>query len=84
MTRKVEIMNWAEIKDQRDTDGNLTDLALAVDALEDHGCDCGTDEPHTCLACLCEAGMRELVEGYEARIAELEGVIEEPNADSNG
>lgn len=67
-------MNWIDaegvfhpewslaIKEQRDADGKLTDLALACDALEDNGCDCGTDEPGTCLACLCEAALKSLWE----------------------
>ena len=55
-------MNWTEIKDQRDADGKLTKLALAVDALENNGCDCGTDEPGTCLACCCEAALKSLWE----------------------
>jgi hypothetical protein len=44
--------------DERDADGNLTDWALAFDALGDCGCDCGVDEPGSCLACLCEQAMR--------------------------
>lgn len=55
-------MKWNEIKAERDADGNLTPLALAVDALEDNGCDCGTDEPGTCFACRCEAALRDLWE----------------------
>lgn len=55
-------MDWTEIKNQRDANGELTDLALAVDALEDNGCDCGTDESGTCLACRCEAAIKHLWE----------------------
>ena len=44
--------------EERDSDSNLTPWALAADALMDHGCDCGVDEPGTCLPCLCEAAMR--------------------------
>jgi hypothetical protein len=33
-------------------------MALALDAIENHGCDCGTDEPGTCLACRCEKALR--------------------------
>lgn len=46
--------------EQRDANGNLTDLALACNALQDNGCDCGTDEPGTCLACRCEAALKIL------------------------
>jgi len=45
-------------KDERDEHGFLTDMALAVESLEDNGCDCGTDEPGTCLACRCEAALK--------------------------
>jgi hypothetical protein len=43
--------------DERDKDGNLTDYALAMDALHDLGCDCGTDEAGTCLACVCRRAL---------------------------
>ena len=48
--------------DQRDASGGLTMLALALDALKDNGCDCGEDEPKSCLACVCEMALRELWE----------------------
>jgi hypothetical protein len=35
----------------------LTDFDLAMDALRDLGCDCGTDEPGTCLACVCQRAL---------------------------
>jgi len=38
--------------EERDADGSLTDWALAFDAILGNGCDCGTDEPGTCLACV--------------------------------
>ena len=53
-------MTWLALKDQRDDRGMLTPLALALDAIDDNGCDCGTDEPGTCLACLCEAALKDL------------------------
>ena len=53
--------SWGRLMNQRDRDGNLTPLAEAVYALEGYGCDCGTDEPHTCLACRCEAAIRGLL-----------------------
>ena len=68
-------MNWDEITNQRDAAGCLTDLALAVDALEDHGCDCGTDEPGTCLACLCEWALRGLWEDVERLRKALEPFV---------
>jgi len=45
-------------RDERDAAGNLMPWALACDALSDNGCDCGEDEPGTCLACVCERAMR--------------------------
>jgi len=51
---------WSEMRDQRGPDGLQTPLALALDALEDHGCDCGEDEPGTCLACICERALHDL------------------------
>ena len=50
------------LNEQRNTAGELTPLALAIGALEDYGCDCGEDEPRTCLACLCEAALKDLWE----------------------
>lgn len=52
----------------------ITDWELAVDALTNHGCDCGTDEPGTCLACICEAALRTeraQVERLQARFAAI-------------
>lgn len=58
-------MNLNRYIDQRDSNGLLTNLALAVDALEGNGCDCGPDEPGMCLACLCTAALKELLEQHE-------------------
>lgn len=57
---------------ERNKNSYLTDWALAADALADHGCDCGTDEPGTCLVCRCEAAMRterKRAERAEAEVA---------------
>jgi len=43
---------------ERDKNGQLTPMALALDALRNADCDCGTDEPGTCLVCRCEAALR--------------------------
>jgi hypothetical protein len=53
---------FEDMIEQRDSEGKLTRLAMALHALADHGCDCGTDEPGTCLGCLCEAALREQFE----------------------
>lgn len=61
-------MSEREDREERDESGLLTAWALAHDALEDHGCDCGTDEPGTCLVCHCERALR--VERLRAGMAE--------------
>lgn len=58
-------MTWANLRDQRNANGELTDIALAADALVDNGCDCGEDEPGTCLVCLCEKALKELLDQCE-------------------
>ncbi len=66
---------------ERDKDGLLTPWALACDALSDTGCDCGEDEPGTCLACRCEAAMRverARAEKAEAELAELRATLSAP------
>lgn len=64
--------DWRSQKDQRDAQGLLTPLALALDAIEDNGCDCGVDEEGSCLACLCEAALKDAW----ARLARLEAKVE--------
>jgi hypothetical protein len=44
--------------DERDADGDLTPMALALSAIADNGCDCGVGEEGSCLACLCESALR--------------------------
>jgi len=50
---------WQKLANERDEDGNLTDMALAVDAINNTECDCRTDEhePGTCLRCLCKTAL---------------------------
>jgi len=45
-------------REERDAHGKLTAWAQAFDAIVDAGCDCGTDEPGTCLGCRCERALR--------------------------
>ena len=56
---------WYDVHLERDGDGLLTPVAMACDAITEHGCDCGTDEAGTCLACVCEAALRDLWEQRE-------------------
>lgn len=72
-------MEWGRMNEERDENGELTDLALALDAISDVGCDCGTDEPGSCFACLCEAALKSL----HARISELESALAEIKDRSN-
>lgn len=53
-----------------DHDGLLTDWACAMDAILDAGCDCGTDEPGTCLGCVCKQAL--LTERRRAEKVEAE------------
>src|SRR3990172_687180 len=67
-------------RDERNSYGALTEWALAFDALSDYGCDCGDDEPGTCLACVCGRAMRTeraRAEKAEAEVARLAARIEE-------
>lgn len=53
--------DWpSRIEDERDQHGLLTPLASALCAIRDDGCDCGTDEPGTCVNCLCESALWSL------------------------
>ena len=70
-------------RNERDNHGALTDWALACDALADNGCDCGEDEPGTCLSCLCESAMkteRARAERAEAEVARLAARIKDLEA----
>jgi hypothetical protein len=62
--------SWLEREYERNEDGTYTPLAMALQALGDNGCDCGTDEPGSCLGCLCEAALRKVVAELEAMRAE--------------
>lgn len=64
-------MGWSEMNKERDGNGELTDLALALEGLEGLGCDCGTDESGSCVGCLCEAALKS----QWSRIAELEAEV---------
>lgn len=58
--------------EERDASGLLTPWALAMDALADRGCDCGTDDdPGTCLACRCEVALEDERERAARAEAEL-------------
>jgi hypothetical protein len=53
-------MNICELQNQRDENLELTPFALACAVLADMECDCSTDEPGTCEACLIEDAFRFL------------------------
>lgn len=52
--------SWSNANLERDENGNLTPLAMALNAMSDYGCDCADDEPGTCLTCLCEQALRDM------------------------
>lgn len=55
---------------ETDSDGLLTDMACAADAIIGAGCDCGTDEPGACLGCVCTLAL--LTERKRSEQAEAE------------
>jgi hypothetical protein len=64
--------DWSRARTEQDRSGNPTTLALALDALALHGCECGadTDEEGSCAVCRSEVALRELFEGRsDAQIA---------------
>jgi hypothetical protein len=63
--------DWLSLIEHRDTNGLLTPLTLALSVIGDAGCDCGTDEPGTCLGCICEEALKYLVTKLEASEAEV-------------
>jgi hypothetical protein len=67
--------DWSKVKEERDAVGNLTDLALAIQALEDIGCDCGEDKNGSCLACTCERALRAQYEHIEKLRQEIKVLI---------
>ena len=63
--------HWTDVHCQRDADGNPTLLARAVQVLSDNGFDCEDGEreggePGPCLACRCEAALKDLWEQLTA------------------
>jgi hypothetical protein len=52
--------NWLDMKNERNENGELTDLALALDAIAEdpEGCDCGVDELGSCRLCLFETALK--------------------------
>jgi hypothetical protein len=82
-----ERYEWLNAKEERNEKGELTPLAMALDAISDYGCDCGVDEPGTCLPCLCENALRDMhkrlfdlrrnaLSEDELRILEVNGAID--------
>jgi len=64
---------WLKLKNQRCPDGRLTPLALALTALEDHGCDCDESAPDICLACLCVSAFKHIYDKLSAAHVETFG-----------
>jgi hypothetical protein len=57
---KKQNAGWLNAQHERDKNGKLTPLAMALNAISDYGCDCGDDEPGTCLTCLCENALKDM------------------------
>ena len=53
---------WSDVANGKMGRRELTPFVLALAALLDYGCDCGTGEEGTCLTCLCETALRDLWE----------------------
>ena len=68
-------IHWSQRRFERDDNGLLTPLAMALDAIADYGCHCGNDDLPTgkkCLCCLCENALRdqwEQLNGYRPKEA---------------
>jgi len=54
------IIAWLNARTETDKNGELTPLAIALNAIVSNGCDCGTDEPGTCLSCVCEKALKDM------------------------
>jgi hypothetical protein len=70
---------WLDMANDRDASGDLTPLAQALDCIGGTGCDCGVDEPGSCIGCVCESALKwQWQAGKEARafLAELCSAIE--------
>ena len=61
---------------ERDANGELTWLAIAIDAAEEAECDCGGGDP-PCAICACEEALIEVVEEREAARGKLAKVRQE-------
>lgn len=62
---------WVALIDERDSMGLLTDMAQALDAIREYGCDCETG---TCIACRCETALRAERERAEKAEAERDAL----------
>jgi len=64
-------MEWSKIGEERNERGDLTDLALAMNAIEDFECDCVDNDDPFCVACLCETALKsqwERIRALEASV----------------
>jgi hypothetical protein len=59
------VRDWNDMLDERDSDGKLTALAMALNSVVANGCDCGEDEPWTCIGCLFEQSLHEQFDEIE-------------------
>jgi hypothetical protein len=52
-------MELGDLRNERDVDGELTAMALAIQAIIDTGCECEEEERHTCIAGRCERALKK-------------------------
>jgi hypothetical protein len=72
MADNKHALDWSDMVNDRDASGNLTPLAQALDVIGGTGCDCGVDEPGSCIGCVCEAALK----WQWKRTAGLSGIVE--------
>lgn len=62
-------------ENERNERGEFTQLALALQSIAGNGCDCSNDESFTCLACLSELALGEMVSKLEKTEEENRKII---------
>jgi hypothetical protein len=68
---------YDELKHERDRYGRLTIMARALNAIDDYGCDCGTDEPDSCIACLTREALLAERAVSDGQLNYIKGISEQ-------
>jgi hypothetical protein len=53
-------MELGDLRNERDANGELTAMALAIQSIIDTGCECEEEERHTCIAGRCERAQSSI------------------------